>query len=290
MKNIGFIGLGNMGKGMSINLSKSNYNVIGYDIEVNRYKFLEGHNIKFVQNIKSLVEDSEIIITMLPNGKIVKKVWMEVLKYANEGQYLIDCSTIDVETSIFIQTEGMKKGILTLDAPVSGGVIGADNASLTFMVGGKDKTYNDTSFLFDVMGKKSILCGGIGAGQSAKICNNMLLATTMVAVGESFKLGEKLGLDLNKLFEVLSTSTGSCWAINTYCPIKGIGPNSPSDNDYTGGFSSALMCKDLGLAVDAIEQTGLDLKYCRETFKNYKRLVDHGKGNLDFSIIVKNLN
>ena len=227
---------------------------------------------------------------MLPDGNIVKQVWMEILKFTKSGQYLIDCSTIDVETSIFVQNQAKKNNIFTLDAPVSGGVIGADNGSLTFMVGGNKKTYEIIRPLFNIMGKKSILCGDIGTGQSAKICNNMLLATTMIGVGESFKLAEKLKLDFNKLFEVLSTSTGSCWAINTYSPFKNVGPESPADNDYKGGFASSLMYKDLGLAMNAINKSKLELDHVKNTYEKYENLVRSGKGNLDFSIIVNNLN
>ena len=165
-------------------------------------------------------------------------------------------------------------------------MIGADNGTLTFMVGGKSKVYEENKFLFDLMGKNSILCGNSGAGQSAKICNNMLLATTMIAVGESFKLGKELGLDLNKLYDVLSTSTGSCWAVNTYCPIKGVGPNSPSDNGYKGGFATSLMFKDLGLAKQAIEETNVSINYGVQSLKKFKQLVEKGEGNLDFSNII----
>ena len=184
------------------------------------------------------------------------------------------------------QLQAKEKGLLTLDAPVSGGVIGADQGTLTFMVGGTSKTYNDMKFLFEIMGKNCILCGEEGSGQSAKICNNMLLASTMIAVGESFNLGKNLGLDLNKLFDVISTSTGSCWAVNSYCPIKGIGPNSPADKDYTGGFATALMYKDLGLAVDAATETKTNINYGMQTFEKYKQVTINGKGNLDFSNII----
>lgn len=286
MKNIGFIGLGNMGKGMSINLAKENLNVIGYDINTSCYESLKNQNIKTVDSLKPLVENSDIIITMLPDGNIVENVWTEIFEYSKPNQFLIDCSTIDVKTSILVQNKASQKSLHTLDAPVSGGVIGADQGTLTFMVGGNFETYNDVKFLFEIMGKNSILCGKVGAGQSAKICNNMLLATTMIAVGETFELGKNLGLNLKKLYEVLSTSTGSCWAINSYCPIEGVGPISPSDNGYSGGFSTALMYKDLGLAMDAIQETKSRVDYGKETFKKYEKCVQNGKGHLDFSNII----
>merc|ERR1711991_82467 len=286
MKKIGFIGLGNMGKGMSINLSKENLEIIGYDINDKAYKDLKDEKILIADNLNHLIDESEIIITMLPDGKAVKKVWSEIIAMSKAGQYLIDCSTIDVKTSRSVQMLGKENGLFTLDAPVSGGVIGADQGTLTFMVGGATKTYNDMKFLFEIMGKNSILCGEEGSGQSAKICNNMLLASTMIAVGESFNLGKKLGLDLNKLFDVISTSTGSCWAVNSYCPIKGIGPNSPADKDYEGGFATALMYKDLGLAVDAAAETKSNINYGIQTYEKYKEVTENNKGNLDFSNII----
>ena len=286
MKKIGFIGLGNMGKGMSINLSKENLEIIGYDINDNAYKNLKDTKILIADNLNHLIDESEIIITMLPDGKAVKKVWSEAIAFSAPGKYFIDCSTIDVKTSKSVQVQAKEKGLLTLDAPVSGGVIGADQGTLTFMVGGTSKTYNEMNFLFEIMGKNSILCGEEGSGQSAKICNNMLLASTMIAVGESFNLGKNLGLDLNKLFDVISTSTGSCWAINSYCPIKGIGPNSPADNNYEGGFATALMYKDLGLAVDAATETKSKINYGIQTYEKYKQVTENNKGNLDFSNII----
>ena len=286
MKKIGFIGLGNMGKGMSINLSKQNLEIIGYDINDDAYKNLKNTKILIANNLNHLINESEIIITMLPDGIAVKKVWSEMISFSKPGQYFIDCSTIDVKTSRLIQMKAKEKGLFTLDAPVSGGVIGANEGTLTFMVGGASKIYNEMKFLFEIMGKNSILCGEEGSGQSAKICNNMLLASTMIAVGESFNLGKKLGLDLNKLFDVISTSTGSCWAVNSYCPIKGIGPNSPADKDYEGGFATALMYKDLGLAVDAAEETKSNINYGIQTYEKYKQVTENNKGKLDFSNII----
>ena len=286
MKKIGFIGLGNMGKGMSINLSRENLEIVGYDIDDNAYKNLRDKKIFIADNLNQLMNKSDVIITMLPDGIAVKKVWTEILTFSKQGQYFIDCSTIDVKTSKSVQMQAREKGVLTLDAPVSGGVIGADQGTLTFMVGGKSKVYNEMKFLFEIMGKNSILCGEEGSGQSAKICNNMLLASTMIAVGESFNLGKNLGLDLDKLFDVISTSTGSCWAVNSYCPIKGVGPNSPADKDYKGGFATALMYKDLGLAVDAARETNSNINYGIKTYEKYKQVTENNKGNLDFSNII----
>ncbi len=287
MTTIGFIGLGNMGKGMSINLSKEKeLKIIGYDVNIEAYENLKNHDILLANNLEDLTKKSDVIITMLPDGNVVNKVWEEVINYSKPHQYFIDCSTIDVNTSIRVQKLAKEKNLLTLDAPVSGGVIGADQGTLTFMVGGEINVYDKVKYLFEIMGKKSILCGEEGSGQSAKICNNMLLASTMIAVGESFNLGKNLGLDLNKLFEVISTSTGSCWAVNSYCPIKGIGPNSPADRDYEGGFATSLMYKDLGLAVDAAAETKSKINYGIQTYEKYKQLTENNKGNLDFSNII----
>ena len=191
-KIIGFIGLGNMGKGMSNNLSENNLKILGFDLNDKVFDELSNEKINKKDDIKSLTELSDIVITMLPDGNAVEQVWSEMIKFSNPKQYFIDCSTIDVKTSSLVQEKAQKKDVFTLDAPVSGGVIGANNGTLTFMIGGKPEVYKETKFLFDIMGKNSILCGDKGAGQSAKICNNMLLATTMIAVGESFKLGKKI--------------------------------------------------------------------------------------------------
>ena len=285
-KIIGFIGLGNMGKGMSKNLSKNNLRILGFDLNDKVFDEFSNQEIIKKNNIKSLTEEADIVITMLPDSDAVQEVWLEMIKCSKPNQCFIDCSTIDVKTSNIVQAKAKEKGILTLDAPVSGGVIGADNGTLTFMVGGKLKVYEENKFLFDLMGKNSILCGDSGAGQSAKICNNMLLATTMIAVGESFKLGKELGLDLNKLYDVLSTSTGSCWAVNTYCPIRGVGPDSPSDHDYKGGFATSLMSKDLGLAKQAIEETKISINYGIQSLEKFQQLVEKGEGHLDFSNVI----
>ena len=275
-----------MGKGMSNNLSENNLKILGFDLNDKVFDELSNEKINKKDDIKSLTEESDIVITMLPDGNAVEQVWSEMIKFSNPKQYFIDCSTIDVKTSSLVQEKAQKKDVFTLDAPVSGGVIGANNGTLTFMIGGKPEVYKETKFLFDIMGKNSILCGDKGAGQSAKICNNMLLATTMIAVGESFKLGKDLGLDLNKLYDVLSTSSGSCWAINAYCPIKGVGPKSPSDQDYNGGFATSLMFKDLSLAQMAIEENKTAIDYGLQSLEKFKLLIERNEGNLDFSNIV----
>ncbi len=287
MQKIGFIGLGNMGRGMVKNLINQNFYVSGFDVDDSVYGKLKNLDIKKKNNLQDLVKDSDLIITMLPDGQIVKKVWEELINLCKNSQPLIDCSTIDVATSIAVQKLAIDNNQKTLDAPVSGGVMGAEAGTLTFMVGGESNIYEQYKHLFKVMGNNSILCGSNGAGQAAKICNNMLLATTMIAVGESFKLGENLKLDPKKLFEVLSTSSGACWAINNYCPYKNVGPKSPADNEYKGGFSSALMLKDLSLAMQASVSTKTTVSYGNQTYELFEKIVnEQKKGSLDFSNVV----
>ena len=200
---------------------------------------------------------------------------------------ITDCSTIDVDKAKILHKKCKDRKLLSLDAPVSGGVGGAENGTLTFMIGGTEDAYELMLPLFEIMGKKSLLCGSYGAGQATKACNNMLLATTMIGVGEAFNLGKNLGLDPQKLFEILSTSTGSCWAINNYCPIKGVGPESPVDNNFEPGFSASLMFKDLSIALKAIHTTNTSAPFGTKAQETFKNMVDQKKGDLDFSAITK---
>ena len=287
MTKIAFIGLGNMGAKMTINLLKANYEVIGYDINKEFVKNLLPKGLKQADNLSDIPEDTDIVITMLPNGDIVEEVYDNIIDKFTPGALFVDCSTIEVDKAKKLHNKCEDKKILSLDAPVSGGVGGAEQATLTFMVGGTEKAYKMMLPLFEVMGKKSLLCGSFGLGQATKACNNMLLATTMIGVGEAFSLGQNLGLDPEKLFEILSTSTGSCWAINSYCPIKGVGPTSPADNDFRPGFSADLMLKDLTIALKAIESTNTSAPFGKNSRENFKRMVNENQGSLDFSAITK---
>ena len=224
---------------------------------------------------------------MLPNGDIVEEVYDNIIDEFAPGTLFVDCSTIEVNKAKQLHKKCEDKNILSLDAPVSGGVGGAEQGTLTFMVGGTEKAYKMMLPLFEAMGKKSLLCGSSGSGQATKACNNMLLATTMIGVGEAFSLGQNLGLDPEKLFEILSTSTGSCWAINSYCPIKGVGPTSPADNDFRPGFSADLMLKDLTIALKAIESTNTSAPFGKNSRENFERMVNEDQGSLDFSAITK---
>ena len=285
MKKIGFVGLGNMGSRMVTNLLNANYEVIGYDINEEFVKRLLPKGLKKASDLSDLSKDIDIIITMLPSGEIVEEVLSSIIDRLNPGTLITDCSTIDVDKAKSLHKKCKDRKLQSLDAPVSGGIGGAENGTLTFMVGGTEDTYKLMLPLFKVMGKKSLLCGSYGTGQATKACNNMLLATTMIGVGEAFNLGQNLGLDPQKLFEILSTSTGSCWAINSYCPLKGVGPKSPADNDFQPGFSMDLMFKDLSIALKAIESTKTSAPFGIRAQENFKRMVDDKKGSLDFSAI-----
>ena len=289
MKRIGFVGLGNMGYFMSKNLAKAGYEVNGYDINHDVFNKLQEFGIRKKTSIDEISKENEIIITMLPNSTAVKKIWTSILNNIRPQTLLVDCSTIDIETSKDIQKMANSKSVFSLDAPVSGGTIGAENGSLTFMVGGSNAAYERMLPLFKIMGNKSILCGDPGSGQATKMCNNLLLAITMSGLGEAIQLANSQSLNMNKFYDVLSTSTGSCWALNNYCPIKNIGPSSPADNNFEPGFSSQLMLKDLSLALNAADKANLDLKLGRKVHNNYKKSIDDNKGNLDFSNIINQL-
>ena len=287
MKKIGFVGLGNMGSKMVLNLLKANYEVVGYDINENFTNSLVPSGLKKVSSLTDLSKDIDILITMLPNGEIVETVYDNIINYFKKNTLFTDCSTIDVNKAKDLHEKCNKNGLLSLDAPVSGGVGGAEAGSLTFMVGGNNHAYEKMLPLFEVMGSKSVLCGTPGSGQATKACNNMLLATTMIGVGETINLGSNLGLDPKKLFEILSTSTGSCWAINNYFPVEGIGPKSPADNNFQPGFSAKLMLKDLTIALKAIHETKTSAPFGSKAQENFKKMVESDKGELDFSAITK---
>ena len=286
MKKIGFIGLGNMGTKMVINLLKANYKVIGYDVDKKSIDDLIPYGLEKAYELNDMSDDIDIIITMLPNGKIVEEIYNSIINNFKKNTLFVDCSTIDVDKAKFLHEKCNRHNLLSLDAPVSGGVNGAENGTLTFMVGGNDEAYNLMLPLFNIMGNKSVLCGLPSSGQAAKACNNMLLAITMIGVGEAFSLGNNLGLDTNKLFDILSTSSASCWSINNYCPIENVGPKSPADNKYQPGFSTNLMLKDLTIALEAIENTKTSAPFGRKAKDNFEKMVNNQKGDLDFSAII----
>ena len=281
---IGFIGLGNMGAPMAENLARNGLDVLGFDTD-NSIKLPE---ITMMPSIPKLLTEVDIIFTMLPSGLIVKEIVNEFINNFNPKSTLIDCSTIDVKTTKEVcQTLGNKK-INMLDAPVSGGVQGAKSGSLTFMVGGSRDDYDKLRFLFEYMGSRSVYCGKNGSGQTAKICNNMILGVTMIATCEAFALADKLELDREAMFDVVSTSSGYSWSMNSYCPAPGVGPKAPSDNNYIPGFSSDLMLKDLVLSQNAASETKASTPMGNLAMTLYKDFVEDKNGSgLDFSAILK---
>lgn len=281
---IGFIGLGNMGAPMAKNLAKNGLDVLGFDTD-NSIKLPE---ITMMPSIPTLLNEVDIVFTMLPSGLIVKEIVNEFINKFNPKSTLIDCSTIDVKTTKEVcQTLGNKK-IHMLDAPVSGGVQGAKSGSLTFMVGGSRDDFDKLRFLFEYMGSRSVYCGKNGSGQTAKICNNMILGVTMIATCEAFALADKLELDREAMFDVVSTSSGYSWSMNSYCPAPGVGPKAPSDNNYIPGFSSDLMLKDLTLSQNAASETKASTPMGNLAMTLYKDFVENKNGSgLDFSAILK---
>jgi 3-hydroxyisobutyrate dehydrogenase len=281
---IGFIGLGNMGAPMAKNLAKNGLDVLGYDTD-NSIKLPE---ITMMPSIPTLLNEVDIVFTMLPSGLIVKEIVNEFINNFNPKSTLIDCSTIDVKTTKEVcKTLGNKK-IHMLDAPVSGGVQGAKSGSLTFMVGGSRDDFDKLRFLFEYMGSRSVYCGKNGSGQTAKICNNMILGVTMIATCEAFALADKLELDREAMFDVVSTSSGYSWSMNSYCPAPGVGPKAPSDNNYIPGFSSDLMLKDLKLSQNAASETKASTPMGNLAMTLYKDFVESKNGSgLDFSAILK---
>jgi len=279
---IGFIGLGNMGKPMALNLLKDGYEVIGFDTVP---ADLDG--ITMAASAAEAATGADVVITMLPDGVILQSVANKVLKAMTKGAALLDCSTVDVDSTRNVAKLADRAGIIPIDAPVSGGIGGASAGTLTFMVGASNEGFAKAKPLFDVMGQKAVHCGPSGNGQAAKICNNMILGATMIVTCEAFAMADKLGLDRKAMFDVVSTSSGYSWTMNAYCPAPGIGPNSPSDNEYKPGFSSELMVKDLRLSQQAAEMADADTPIGKMALKLYEQFVFEEDGNgKDFSAML----
>ena len=279
---IGFIGLGNMGAPMAANLAKAGHEVAGYDVAA---PCPEG--VSPAGSAQQAATGADVVITMLPNGAILRDVAAEIIPAIAKGAVLLDCSTVDVDSARAVADMAETAGLQPLDAPVSGGIAGAAAGTLTFMVGGSDTAFAAVGELFDIMGQKAVLCGPSGNGQAAKICNNMILGATMIVTCEAFALADKLGLDRQAMFDVVSTSSGSSWSMNAYCPAPGIGPKSPADNGYRPGFAADLMLKDLRLAQQAAEAADADTPMGRAAMDLYARFVEEedGKGR-DFSAML----
>jgi 3-hydroxyisobutyrate dehydrogenase len=286
MPNIGFIGLGNMGAPMAANLVKSGDAVAGFDVVAAARDAGAQSGIAIAPSAKACVEKADIIITMLPAGEHVRSVWSEVLPSAKPGALFIDCSTIDVTSARAAHALAAERGVAALDAPVSGGVGGAKAATLTFMVGGSAQAFARGKPILERMGKRVVHCGDAGNGQAAKICNNMILGASMIAVSEAFVLGEKLGLSHQALFDVASASSGQCWSLTSYCPVPGPVPASPANNDYKPGFAAALMLKDLNLARAAAEAVHAKTAIGAHAAEIYAQFAKAGHSGSDFSGII----
>ena len=288
MAKIAFIGLGHMGGGMAPNLVKAGHEVRAFDLSEEALAHaVEGGCIR-VGSTEEAVRDAEAVITMLPAGKHVAEVHRNhVFGKAPASALLIDCSTIDVATARSVEDDAAAQGYAMVDAPVSGGIAAAAGGTLTFMVGGSDEAFARAQPILEPMAKAVIHAGGPGAGQAAKICNNMILGATMVATCEGFALAEKLGLDLQTFFDISSKASGQSWSMTSYCPVPGVGPETPADHDYEGGFAAALMLKDLKLAMDAAHSAGAYTPMGGEAEELFQRFVDRGGGGKDFSGIIK---
>ncbi len=280
--NIGFIGLGNMGGPMAANLAKAGHVVTGFDMaDVS----IEG--VKMAETAAEVAKGADVVITMLPNGNILRAVAGDIIPAMSQGAALVDCSTVDVDSARAVAQQASDANLLSVDAPVSGGIGGAAGGTLTFMAGGSPAAFAKAEPLFDIMGQKAVHCGDAGAGQAAKICNNMVLGVTMIATCEAFALADKLGLDRQKMFDVVSTSSGYSWSMNAYCPAPGVGPQSPADNDYQPGFAADLMLKDLRLSQQAAESADADTPMGELAQALYTQFVESEDGQgKDFSAML----
>lgn len=287
---IAFIGLGNMGGGMAANLVKAGHDVRAFDLSEDALNSAKDKGCTRFLDAKKAARGADAVVSMLPNGLIMQGVYNDdIFGHAPSGALLIDCSTIDVGTARSVGAAAKSAGYDMVDAPVSGGIAAANAGSLAFMVGGTETAFSRAQPILDAMGKAVIHAGDNGAGQSAKICNNMLLAASMIATCEAFAMAQKLGLDPQKFYDISSVSSGQNWSMTSYCPLPGVGPTSPADNDYQGGFASALMLKDLRLAMEAAAQAGADTPMGAKAAQIYEQFVEEGNSGLDFSAIIKSL-
>ncbi|MCX2754769.1 3-hydroxyisobutyrate dehydrogenase [Gordonia sp. JH63] len=288
MTTIAFLGLGNMGGPMAANLVKAGHTVRGFDPVPEAVKTAQDNGIATFPAAIEAVSAAEVVVTMLPNGGIVKKLYDEILPATPTGALFIDSSTISVDDARDIHQRATEHGFAQVDAPVSGGVKGAVAGTLAFMVGGEDEAFAAARTTLDPMAGKIIHCGAAGAGQAAKVCNNMVLAVQQIAVGEAFVLAQKLGLDDQALYDVITGATGNCWAVETNCPVPGPVPTSPANNDFKPGFATALMNKDLGLAMDAVASTGARAPLGTHAAQLYRGFAEQ-HADLDFSAIITSL-
>jgi 3-hydroxyisobutyrate dehydrogenase len=290
MTAIGFIGLGNMGLPMARNLLKAGHEVVGFDVAAAALDAAESAGVRAAASAVGAISGATVVITMLPEGRHVRDVYLGaegIVARADPDALLIDCSTIDVESARVVNQAASARGLEVLDAPVSGGVAGAESASLTFMVGGSEDGVARARPILELMGKAVVHTGPSGNGQAAKICNNMLLAISMIGVCEAFVLADRLGLPADKLFEVSSRSSGQCWSLTNYCPVPGLVPSSPANRDYQAGFSVAMMAKDLRLAQNAAQSVDAPTPMGAQARSLYALFANSGHGVLDFSAIIR---
>ena len=288
MARIAFIGLGHMGGGMAPNLAKAGHEVRAFDLSEDALKRAGERGCMIASSADEACNDADVVVTMLPAAKHVLDVYRNhVFANAPKSALLIDCSTIEVGSAKTISDEASFAGFTMLDAPVSGGIAAAEGGSLTFMVGGSDEAFERGRPILEPMAKAVIHAGEAGAGQAAKICNNMILGATMAATCEAFVLARKLGLDLQTFFDISSKASGQSWSMTSYCPVPGVGPDTPADRGYEGGFASALMLKDLKLAAEAAQQVGAYTPMGAKAEELYQRFVNRGGGDRDFSALIK---
>lgn len=289
MSIIGFIGLGNMGLPMAMNLKNTGHAVQAFDTVPAALEKVKAEGMEICASAADAAKGADVIVTMLPNGKIVSAVYAQIVPVAKKGAILIDSSTIDVTSAKSAHGVAISAGLHPVDAPVSGGVGGAAAGTLTFMCGGTKDAFDAAKPYLDIMGGKIVHCGDGGAGQAAKICNNMLLSISMIGTCEAFALAEKLGLSKEAAYEVMSTSSGSCWSVNTYCPVPGVGPKTPADNNYKPGFAAELMVKDSSLAQQAAQEVGQATPMGMYAAMLYQHYVANGGKGKDFSGIIEYL-
>lgn len=289
MTAIAFIGLGNMGGPMAANLVKAGHTVTGFDPVPAALDRARAAGVQPAASGAAAVAGAEVVITMLPDGALVLSAFDELLPAAAPGALFIESSTIAVDDAREAHRRAAGHGLRSIDAPVSGGVVGAEAGTLTFMVGGSEEDFAAAHPILEVMGGRIVHCGDAGAGQAAKVCNNLILGISMIAVSEAFVLGEKLGLSNQALFDVASAASGQCWALTTNCPVPGPVPSSPANREYRPGFAGALMAKDLGLAVEAFASTGTHAEVGMLAAQLYRRFADEGGAGLDFSGIIEDI-
>ena len=290
MSKIAFIGLGNMGGGMAANLVKAGHEVRAFDLSADAAQRAKGNGCAVFPTVREAVVGVDAVVSMLPNGAIVDSVYAsDVIGQAPVSALLLDCSTIDVATARKVEEAAREAGYEMVDAPVSGGIAAANGGTLTFMVGGSGEAFAKAEPILAAMGKAVIHAGESGAGQAAKICNNMILGATMIATCEAFALAEKLGLDLQTFYDISSKASGQSWSMTSYCPVPGVGPASPADNGYQGGFAAALMLKDLNLAMAAAQGAGAKVPMGARAAELYEAFTAAGNGGTDFSGIIATL-